>query len=172
MNQNDLKPAEQAVRDPGKLTLEDVVTPIFDYEMGQRLATLRMQKFWRLEDLAPKLGLNATTLGRLESGQLAVPKHAFTVSKLEDIFGELGTKYIILNRYGATYDQARIYGKFMSKVRRERKQKPRGEHWTHKRLKEGKPTQGYSFLGIPGEVWDEANRIFKEREKKHTKKVK
>lgn len=169
MSKDAFKPAEQQVRDPGKLSLEDVVTPIFDFAMGQRLATARMQKLWRLEDLAPKLGLSSTVLGRLESGQLAVAKHAFSVSKLEDVFGELGTKYILLNKYGATYDQARISNKFWSKVRRERKPKPKGEHWTLKRLQQGLPVQGYSYQGIPGEIWDKAYELQKAAKKKRSK---
>lgn len=159
-------------KDAGKLSLEDVVAPIFDATMGKRLGLARMKRLWRLEDLAPKLGLNSETLRRLEAGTLAVPKHAFSISKLEDVFGEMDTKFIVLDRYGATYCEPIIRGKFWGKVYRERKTKPRGDHWTRKRLAEGKPVQGYSFQGIPGDIWDEARRLFNAAEKKRNKSIK
>lgn len=149
-------------KDPTELTFWDVVTPIFDAAMGERLATVRMKRFWRIEDLAPKLGLNQETLRRLEAGEISIPKHAFSVSKLEDVIGETATKYVLLNRYAASYDPGMIRANFWNKVTRERKRPPRGQHWTQARIKAGLPTQGHSFMGIPGDIWDRAMKLHKE----------
>jgi transcriptional regulator with XRE-family HTH domain len=167
----EFEPREFKIRDPEKLTLHDVVTPIFDLAMGQRLATARMQKGWRREDCAPKLGLNATTLGRLEAGELAVPRHPFSVSKLEDVFGELGAKYIILDRYGATYDQYRIADKFWSKVRRNRKPRPRSQQAINEGIRKGPggARPGETYNGIPAEIWDQAWALHLAAKKKRSK---
>lgn len=166
----ELETTEIKVRDPGKLTLADVVTPIFDLKMGQRLALARMQRFWHQKDLAEKLGMSTETIRRIEAGTLAVPRYAPSVSRLEDVFGELAVKYILLDKYGATYSEPAIRSKFWGKVYRNRKAKPKGEHWTRQRIREGKPVQGHSFQGIPGDIWDTAVRLHKEKEAKNKRK--
>lgn len=155
-----------------RIKLEDLVTPIWDAAMGQRLATARMQRLWDQSELAEKLALNPTTLGQLEAGKLPVPRHPFSVSRLEEIFGPQTTKYILLNRYGATYDVARIRNKFIdTRFRVERKPRAPSQHWMRKRIAEGKPVRG-TYQNIPHEVWNLATKLNNEREKKHSNSVK
>lgn len=156
---------------PEPLRLEDVVTPIFDLAMGQRLAIIRMKNGWDQKQLAEKLGLSSNTVSELEGGKLAVPRFAFSVTRMKEILGDLETKYILLNQYVSRFDAGTIRMNFWRESYRNRA-RPKGEHWTKARLQSGRPTQGYSFMGIPGEVWDLAWKLKKQQGVQPIKKVK
>ena len=148
-------------------TLEDLIAPIFNAEMGARFALVRMSKLWDQDECAKKLGLNKSTLSRLEMGILKTPQSPFSVAKLNEVFGVKAVKFILLNRYPDRFDQAGIQAKFYNqKMRIDAKPRKPSKHWTHHRLKEGKSVRGSTFMGIPGEVWDEAYKIIKKRTEK------
>ncbi len=131
-----------------------------------------MQRLWDQGQLGERLGLSNHTVSDLESGKLAVPRSAFSMTKLEEVLGPTSARYVVMDRYGASFDIGRIESKFWEHVKAQSKRKTPGEHWTRKAIAEGREVRGGSLYGIPTEVWEQATRIVNERKNKQSKKIK
>lgn len=64
------------------------VTPIWDAEMGDRLARIRMRLLMDQKEFSAALGIAQGTLSKIERGHLPAPQYPFSVSKLQEIVGE------------------------------------------------------------------------------------
>lgn len=164
---------ESPAKEKETILLWDLVTPIFDASMGARLATARMKAGWKQHVLAEKLGLHQRTISSIEQGKLASPRFPFSLSRMQEALGPTLTRYVVLNRHAATIDPWAVRSRYLKKIDETRvKNRKKSEHWTVKRLREGKSVQGEAYQGIPGAVWDLANRIHRENEKRLNKLIK
>lgn len=129
-----------AVPKSKRTDLEDICTPIFDAPMGARLALMRKRNLWDQAQLGMKLGLAAQTISEIEGGRRPIPRHAFTVSKLRDVFGD-ETGFILLGHNAGRYNASAIERNFFeTKFQTARKRRPDPvEHWTSRALRENYP---------------------------------
>lgn len=164
-------PANPPKPAPERLKLEDLVTPIFDVEMARRFALARMRRLWKQSEVCIELGLNKKTMAQMELGRLPTPRHPFSLSKLEKVFGPRATNYILLNYHAHEYDAWTIESKYMGHLTKTRKPRKKGEHWTRKRLRAGLETTG-TLDNIPASEWDRALDILKAAQNKHIKTLK
>lgn len=156
---------------PERLKLKDMVTPIFDAEMGSRLALMRMKRLWKQKELSEKLGLNPHTLGMLELGKITTARHPFTVTRLEETFGPRATDFILMKLHASEFEPWGISHKYNKHLMKTRKPREKGEHWTHRRLRAGLKVRG-TFQNVADEAWDQAFRILEQSEKRHTNSIK
>lgn len=164
--------SEPTIKAPEKIKLQDVVTPIFDAAMGQRFTLARMKRLWDQRQVAALLGLHARTVSEMEAGKLAVPRFAFSVSKLEQVFGPLATSYILLGKNAEVFNFSDIYQKFnYTKHKLEAKKRAPSARWNNKQIRDGKPAYS-TYEGIPHEVWNLANKIYKEQQNNQSSPIK
>lgn len=161
----DEKPKTAEIRSE-RLKLEDLVAPIFDAAMGRRLSTARMQRFWDQAELGARLGINQHTVSRLEAGKLMVPRIPFSVTKLEEVLGPTAAKYVLMDRYSATFNVGQIQTRFWRQKFAERRPRAPGQHWTRKAIAEGRAPKGGSFMGIDSDIWAKSIELNARKNKK------
>lgn len=126
---------ESEVPNPKPKTLEDICTPIFDRDMGQRMRLIRMKRLMDQAQLGEKLGVHQTTISDLELGRFPVPKRPFSITQIKEVFKE-DTAFILFGRNPDRFSQANISGQFWFTklvIERDRTTPQGGEnHWTRR----------------------------------------
>lgn len=118
---------------------EEVCTPIFNAQMGSRLRLMRMRKYLDQAQLGELLALPQKTISDLETGRLAIPRYAFTVEKLREVF-EDDTSFILYGSNSTRYNSVAIQTRYHeAKFQKERLYQSGREHWTKRAKREGYP---------------------------------
>ena len=100
----------------------EVVTPIFDKEMGQRMRTARMRLFIDQTTLGEKFGVHQKTISSLERGVIKCPESPFNLTKMREVFGKEWT-YVLLGTGSDEYPNRHVAKEFWkAKLRGKRKQ--------------------------------------------------
>lgn len=87
--------------------LYQVVTPIFDGLMGQRMELARMKMLMSQSEVAGFLGISQQTLSGLERGIFKVPKIPFSLYRFMLLF-KAHSKFVLLGQNADLYDRNTI----------------------------------------------------------------
>lgn len=102
-----------------------VVTPVFDVAMGERLRLMRMKQGLDQGDLAQLLGVSQSIVSRLERGQGKTCESPFSVARMQEVFGK-DTLFILLGLNPERFSERAIGQKYWSKRNKQNKGKGRG----------------------------------------------
>ena len=86
-----------------------VLTPIWDKDMGHRLAMMRMKLGWDQAELGRQLGVSASTISDLELGRLVVPRAPFSFAKLMEVMPKMASHVVLgTGNYADSYNAIRV----------------------------------------------------------------
>jgi len=90
-----------------RIAIQQAVTPIFDRDVGARMATVRMKMLMSQAELGKLLGVSQRVICDLESGHIAVSRKPFTLARFQAIFGDHST-YILRGMNAEKYSVGEI----------------------------------------------------------------
>jgi transcriptional regulator with XRE-family HTH domain len=93
----------------GPRSIDDVTTPVWSKEMGQRLKLVRMKLLMDQFELSVKLDMPQSTLSNLENGR--VEHAAFTLGKLKEVFHK-HTAFILIGVNPERYHERMIHYRY------------------------------------------------------------
>jgi transcriptional regulator with XRE-family HTH domain len=100
---------------PIRLQLHQVLTPIFDEEIGYRMSIARMRMRMDQAELGRLLGVSQQVISKLEQGKIRVPERPFNYARFHAIFGAM-TSYILSGAGREKYETGNV----------------KHEYWKHK----------------------------------------
>lgn len=104
-----LNPPEKPKAPTRQERLHAIVTPLWDFEMGQRLKLMRMMLHLDQTRLGDYLGVSQKTISDIENGRTRLAP--FSVGRLEGMFGDR-VGYILLNSSPERFSPTTIVTKY------------------------------------------------------------